>query len=88
MEHFDNNSDTGAKNALRLSVTEDSGDAGLSTFDTTSKKEQTSLAAQDASINLNGVTVTRETNVVTDLIDGYEFKLNSTTSSAANVSYY
>ena len=30
------NSDTGAKNALRLSVTEDSGDAGLSTFDTTS----------------------------------------------------
>ena len=30
------NSDTGAKNALRLTVTEDSSDAGLATFDTTS----------------------------------------------------
>ena len=81
------NSETGANNALRLSVTEDSGDVGLSTFDTTSNNASKQVvAAQDASISLNGVTVTRETNVVTDLIDGYEFKLNSTTSSAANVS--
>ena len=81
------NSDTGANNALRLSVTEDAGDAGLSTFDTTTDNASKQVvAAQDASISLNGVTVTRETNVVTDLIDGYEFKLNSTTSSAASVS--
>ena len=34
---------------------------------------------------MNGVSVTRSTNTVTDLIDGYEIKLNSVTSSAATV---
>ena len=81
------NSDTGAKNSLRLSVTEDASDTGLSAFDTTSNNASKQVvAAQDASINLNGVSITRENNVVTDLIDGYEFKLNSTTSTAASVS--
>ena len=81
------NSDTGAKNALRLSVTEDISDSGLSVFDTSSNNSSKQVvAAQDASINLNGVSITRETNVVTDLIDGYEFKLNATTSTTASVS--
>ncbi len=81
------NSDTGSKNALKLTVTEDSSDSGLSQFDTTSNNSSKQVvAAQDASINLNGVSVTRETNLVTDLIDGYEFKLNSTTSAAASIS--
>ena len=81
------NSDTGTKNALRMSVTEDPSDAGLAAFDTASNNASKQVvAAQDASINLNGVTITRETNVITDLIDGYEFKLSSTTSSAATVS--
>jgi len=81
------NSDTGAKNALRLSVTEDNSDSGLSAFDTSSNNSSKQVvAAQDASINLNGVSITRETNVVTDLIDGYEFKLNATTSTTASVS--
>ena len=80
------NSDTGEKNALRLSVTEDSSDSGLSVFDTsTNNASKQVVAAQDASINLNGVAVTRETNTVIDLIDGYEFKLNSVTSSAVSV---
>ena len=81
------NSDTGAKNSLRLSVTEDASDMGLAAFDTTSNNASKQVvAAQDATINLNGVSITRESNVVTDLIDGYEFKLNATTSSAASVS--
>jgi len=81
------NSDTGAKNSLRLSVTEDASDTGLAAFDTTSNNAiKQVVAAQDATINLNGVSITRESNVVTDLIDGYEFKLNATTSSAASVS--
>ena len=81
------NSDTGAKNSLRLSVTENASDTGLAAFDTTSNNASKQVvAAQDATINLNGVTITRESNVVTDLIDGYEFKLNATTSSAASVS--
>jgi flagellar hook-associated protein 2 len=80
------NSDTGAKNALRLRVTEDGSDAGLSAFDTSSNNSSKQIvAAQDAAITLNGVQVTRSTNTVTDLVDGYEFKLNSTTSSAATI---
>ena len=83
------NSDTGTKNAMRLSVTEDTSDAGLSVFDTSSNNSSKQVvAAQDASINLNGVSITRETNVVTDLIDGYEFKLNATTSTTATVSSF
>ena len=43
------NSDTGAKNALRLSVTEDVSDAGLAAFDTTSNNSSKQvIAAQDA----------------------------------------
>ena len=80
------NSDTGENNALRLTVTEDESDSGLSTFDTSANNaNKQAVAAQDASINLNGVVVTRETNTITDLIDGYEFKLNSTTTSAASI---
>ena len=81
------NSDTGIKNALRLSVTEDSSDLGLAEFDTTTNNTSKQVvAAQDSSITLNGVSITRETNVISDLIDGYEFRLNSTTSSAASIS--
>lgn len=81
------NSDTGQKNALRMTVSEDSSDPGLSTFDTSSNNSSKQVvAASDASININGVTVTRTTNTVTDLIDGYQFKLNATTSTAATVS--
>ena len=43
------------------------------------------VAAADASINLNGVNITRSTNVVSDLFDGYEFRLNATTSTAVTV---
>jgi flagellar hook-associated protein 2 len=81
------NSDTGAKNALRLRVTDDSSDTGLAAaFDTSSNNsDKQVVAAQDASLTLNGVQVSRTTNTITDLIDGYEFKLNSTVASAVSV---
>ena len=80
------NSDTGANNALRLGVSEDSNDPGLAAFDTTSTNAiKQVVAAQDASMTINGVQVTRASNTITDLIDGYEFKLNTTTTSAASV---
>ena len=80
------NSDTGAKNALRLGVSEDSNDPGLADFDTSSSNSSKQVvAAQDAAITVNGVQVTRESNTITDLIDGYQFKLNTTTTSAASV---
>ena len=80
------NSDTGANNALRLGVTEDENDPGLVSFDTSSTNASKQVvAAQDASMTINGVQVTRSSNTITDLIDGYEFKLNTTTTSAASV---
>ena len=80
------NSDTGAKNALRLNVTEDTSDTGLAVFDTsTNNSSKQVVSAQDATLTFNGVQITRTTNTITDLIDGYEFKLNNTTSSAATV---
>ena len=78
------NSDTGSKNALRFSVTETSGDEGLAQFDTASSNASKQVvAATDASINLNGVNITRSSNVISDLFDGYEFRLNETTTTAA-----
>ena len=80
------NSDTGTKNALRLTVAEASGDAGLAQFDNTSTNSSKQVvAAADANINLNGVNITRSSNVVSDLFDGYEFRLNSTTTTQATV---
>ena len=80
------NSDTGANNALRLGVSEDSSDPGLAAFDTSSNNANKQVvAAQDASLTVNGVQITRASNTITDLIDGYEFKLNTTTSSTASV---
>ena len=68
------NSNTGAKNALRLRVTEDPSDTGLSAFDTSSNNQTKQVvAAKDAALTLNGVSITRSTNTITDLVDGYEF---------------
>ena len=78
------NSDTGSKNALRFSVTETSGDEGLAQFDTASSNSSKQVvAATNATINLNGVDITRSSNIISDLFDGYEFRLNATTTTAA-----
>ncbi len=80
------NTDTGAKNSIRIRVTDATDETGLAAkFDTSDNAEQV-VAAQDASLNINGVQVTRASNKITDLIDGYEFKLNSVTTTAASVS--
>ena len=79
-------SETGLNNALRLTVTEASGDAGLSSFDNTSNNaslQQT--AASDAVLTVDGVTVNRSQNEVDDLFDGYTLSLVSTSSSAFRV---
>ena len=80
------NSATGEDNALKMTVTEDTGSSGLSAFDnsTTNSTKQV-VAAADAQLNINGVQISRSSNTITDLIDGYEFKLNATTSSTASI---
>ena len=80
-------SETGLNNALRLTVTEASGDAGLSTFNTTSDNaSHQTVAASDANINVDGVNITRSSNTINDLFDGYTLDLKTTTSSSFRVS--
>ena len=78
-------SDTGLNSALKLSVTETVGDSGLSTFDNSSSNDQQAAAASDASLTVDGVSVSRSTNVIDDLYDGYTLSLTSTTTSAFRI---
>ncbi len=77
----------GAAHAMRISATEDSGAAGLANFAYTSVNNSVqTITAADASFDLDGVTVTRDTNEVTDLIQGTTLTIKSTTSSAETIS--
>lgn len=80
-------SETGASNAIRMTVSEASGDAGLSTFDTTSDNNtHQTTAASDATLTVDGVTLTRSSNSITNIFDGYTLDLTKTTTSAFRVS--
>ena len=77
----------GAAHAMRITATEDSGAAGLNNFAyTTPNNSIQTIAAADASFDMDGVTVTRETNEVTDLIKGVTLTVKSTTSAAETIS--
>jgi len=79
--------DTGVNNAIRMTVSENAGDAGLSTFDTTSdNSNHQKTAATDASLIIDGVAVNRSSNTITDLFDGYQLDLTATTSSSFRIS--
>ena len=81
------NSATGQNNALRITASEDSDNTGLAALDNTVTNETKQVvAAADAQLNINGVQVSRTSNTITDLIDGYEFTLREVTSSAVAVS--
>ena len=56
------NSESGSGNALSIT-----GHASINTSDYSSVQQ---VAAQDASFEYNGLTITRESNTVNDLIDG------------------
>ena len=78
-------SDTGLNSALRLSVTETGGDPGLSTFDNSTNNTQQATAASDASLTIDGVSITRSKNSIDDLFDGFTLSLSSTTTSAFRI---
>lgn len=61
-------SETGAQNALRLS--------GITALETTDQSHEL-LAASDASLRVDGITITRGSNEITDLIPGATVTLNS-----------
>lgn len=86
--------ETGEESGFTVSASGDSdGDstdnAGLSAlnFNTSNQYMAESVRAQDAELTLNGIPVTRDTNEVTELIDGVTLNLtDTTTSTTINIS--
>ncbi len=75
----------GAANALRFSVAAGASDA-LAAFDFSNGPETVQVqAGQDAHLRLNGIAVTRPTNVIDDLLPGVTLTLTATTSTPATL---
>mgnify|MGYP000220807983 CR=1 FL=1 len=80
-------SETGSENALRLTVTPTDSGSTITALDTTSDNDDhQTVAASDATLNVDGISISRETNTISDLFDGYTFNLTATTSSTFRVS--
>ena len=79
----------GADHAMRITASEDAGAAGLADFAYTAVDTNVqTIAASDASLRLDGTTITRDSNTITDLLDGMKLTLKSTSSTASLVSRY
>ena len=84
--------DLGANNSLEITVTDDETDnldmVGLSQLafnkDAPNNMEET-VTAQDSEVKYNGLTVTRETNYVTDLVKGLSINLKSVSDAGKPV---
>ena len=76
----------GKENALRITATESPSGSGLSSIDnSTTNSSKQKIAGADASLVVDGMTLTRSSNIITDLFEGYTVNLVSTTSSTANL---
>lgn len=74
---------TGSAGAFSLNIASSSGIAPL----IINSADAASQAATDAIMKVDGLTVTRSSNTVKDVVNGVTFDLKSTTSSAATVSF-
>ncbi len=73
-------SSDGKSNALRITATESPSGSGLSTIDnTTTNGSKQKLAGADASFTVDGISLTRSSNIITDLFSGYTVNLNAST---------
>ena len=80
-------SDTGADNALRLTVSPTSSGSTITALDTTSdNSNHQTVAASNAALTVDGISIARETNSIDDLFEGYTLDLTTTTSSTFRVS--
>jgi len=79
-------SSEGMANAMRISVAEDDANEDLDLVAYTSYDPAVEvIAATDASLTIDGVTISRTSNILTDVIDGVTLTLNSTTSSPETI---
>lgn len=67
--------DTGIANGFNLAVT--GGDAGLNALDTSAPANYSTVAAADATIKLDGLSATRSTNTMSDVLPGVTLNLQS-----------
>ena len=80
-------SSTGLDNAMRISVIPDDVNEDLDELDFSIYNGAKEVAAAaNASLTLDGVSVTRNSNSITDLVDGVTLSLSSTTSGAETIS--
>lgn len=71
-------SSTGLDNAVSISVAEDDSSESLSDLSYQSYSATTEVtAASNATVSIDGLSITRTTNTITDAIDGYSLQLNS-----------
>lgn len=75
------NAETGANNEIEITAAEDAGALAAFNFNTANKKLDQQQEGLDAKIAVNGLEVSRETNHITDVIDGLEFDIFSANSS-------
>ena len=77
---------TGSENALRITATESPSGSGLASIDnTTTNSSKQKIAGSNASIIVDGMTLSRTSNEVDDLFEGYTVNLINTTSSSAKL---
>ena len=74
-------SEDGKENALRITSSESPSGSGLSSIDnTTTNASKQKLAASDASFTVDGIALTRSSNNITDLFNGYNVNLLASTT--------
>lgn len=68
---------SGAQNEIEITAAEDAGSLGLAdfNFNETTRNLTQQQAGQDAQVRVNGLLVSRESNHITDVIEGLEFDL-------------
>ena len=65
-------SETGSENALRVTATESPSGSGLAAIDnTTTNGSKQTIAGSNATIVVDGMTLTRTSNTIDDLFEGY-----------------
>ncbi len=77
---------TGEENGFTISVVEDAAGAGLSALASTTYDASVIVqAAKNAVFDLDGVTIARTSNRITDLIDGLQLDLNAVSTSTGTI---
>ncbi|MAJ34607.1 MAG: hypothetical protein CMN45_01805 [SAR116 cluster bacterium] len=74
-------SQDGKENALRVTATESPSGSGLSNIDnTTTNTSKQKVAGTDASFTVDGISLTRSSNNISDLFNGYDVNLIASTT--------